>query len=144
MMELLERYASVENQRYQGAVHVQIHHAPGLDPTAIKVPPLLIQPFVENTFKHAFGGDYTKDAEVEVYFQEQGNRHLLVTIKDNGRGFRPGETKNTSMGMRIVAQRLSLFPEFEPHHLQVDSIPGKGTTISVLIPRLDQIALVQK
>ncbi|MGY6560299.1 MAG: sensor histidine kinase [Nitritalea sp.] len=144
MMELLKRYAAVENQRYQDAVRVQIHHAPGLDPATIKVPPLLIQPFVENTFKHAFGGDYTKGAEVEVYFQEQGNRHLLVTIRDNGRGFRVAETKSTSMGMRIVTQRLSLFPEFEPHHLQVESIPGKGTLISVLIPRLDQIALAQK
>jgi PAS domain S-box-containing protein len=53
---------------------------------------------------------------------------VFLQIEDNGIGFNPKEVKPTSLGMRIMRERAeSIDAQF-----QVTSIPGKGTTITVI------------
>jgi len=59
---------------------------------------------------------------------------LSVTIQDDGRGFRPGQTKGLGLiGMQERAQSLG-------GSLRINSEPGKGTRVEARLPVPDRIA----
>jgi two-component sensor histidine kinase len=104
-VDLAQAYLGLIQVRMEDRLHVQID----VDPTlrAQPMPPLLIQPLVENAIQHGLepqieGGTLT------LSVQRSGN-HLLITVHDNGRGLaapvRPGRTGN-GVALQNVRQRL--------------------------------------
>jgi signal transduction histidine kinase len=55
--------------------------------------------------------------------------HITIMIEDDGKGFTPGENK-TGRGLKNIVTR-SLWLKGS---LNIDSTPGKGTTITTEIP----------
>lgn len=105
----------------------------------------LLQPLVENVFMHAFRNQLTpKTLRVRIA-EEKG--YLRIDIADNGCGMerelidkllRRGESnarvgRRESIGIRNVARRIELL-HGEPYRLEIDSRPGEGTTMSLILP----------
>ncbi len=105
----------------------------------------LLQPLVENVFMHAFRNQLTpKTLRVRIA-EEKG--FLRIDIADNGCGMerelidkllRRGESnaregRRESIGIRNVARRIELL-HGEPYRLEIDSRPGEGTTMSLILP----------
>lgn len=53
-IEYLETYISIENQLFDNRIAYQIIVDQSINPSHIKIPTMLLQPFVENIYKHAF------------------------------------------------------------------------------------------
>jgi sensor histidine kinase YesM len=53
-VEYLSSYIYIENRRFKERVFINIYVDPSIDKTVLEIPPMLIQPFVENVFVHAF------------------------------------------------------------------------------------------
>ena len=75
----------------------------------IRIPPLFIQPFVENAVKHGMK-DMDRGCRIALRFTDLG-KMLRVEIEDNGKGIshNPDRTTNhVSRSGEIVSKRLSL------------------------------------
>jgi tetratricopeptide (TPR) repeat protein len=117
-IEMLTLYLGMERLRFMNAFEYHIHYAAEVDLTAVKVPPLLLQPFCENAIWHGLmhkeGHGY-----LSISF-EMKQQFLYCTITDNGIGreqsalLKPtGDERSKSMGLRMSSARLALFNEDE-------------------------------
>lgn len=112
-LETLKLYISMESVRFRNHFSYTLHCHPSVEIEMMQIPPMLLQPFVENAIWHGLmhrseGGKLTIDIE------EQGGM-LQCTIQDNGIGRnRAAELKSKSasfkksMGVEITANRLQM------------------------------------
>lgn len=74
------------------------------------IPPLLLQPFVENAIWHGLRPSQSGQKLLKITFDTSDI--LKIIIEDNGIGRKASSTKNKmhkSMGMEITRERLALF-----------------------------------
>lgn len=103
----LKRYLEIENLRLNPEVKLRIKHNKNLDLQEIKIPPLLLQPFVENSLIHAFT-PAIENPEIVIYIEsvEEG---IEIRILDNGIGIQTdSKSVHESMGLQIVEKRMQL------------------------------------
>ena len=104
-VEYLSHFIALENMRFGD--NVETHFELGeLDSRKIKIPPLLIQPLVENAFEHGFT-DRNKKYQLFLKFTEE-NDQLCITISDTGEGFLDTTPKPASKAINIIRERLNL------------------------------------
>ena len=103
-------YLELEQARFGEQLHVTIDAAP--DALAVRIPPLTIQPLVENAIKHG-----KTDRTLNLLVRARCRRgKLRVTVRDDGRGIardaiervlEPGVGEGTGLGLANVNQRLT-------------------------------------
>ena len=119
----IQTYLSLEQVRFAERVNVVYD----IQETDFLVPPLSIQPLVENAVKHGIlkkleGGTVT----LRTY--REGNA-CVVEVKDDGVGFDPdGVAKKGHIGLQNASQRIASMSRGQ---VKVESRPGEGTTITV-------------
>lgn len=93
-----------------------------------KVPPLSLEPFVENSIKH--GKLNFRNSYVSLETADDDGA-IRITICDNGCGF---DVENADFGVGITnaVERLRFQLDAE---IKIDSKPNEGTRITILIPR---------
>lgn len=106
-IDMLRTYLLLEKLRFKDGFNYEITVADDLPQEQIVLPPLLIQPFVENAIIHGLKGS-AAGGKISVDFA--GSPKLLrVTVEDNGVGFDTAVTKSAeSLGMSITKRRLSM------------------------------------
>jgi LytS/YehU family sensor histidine kinase len=102
-------YLELEQARFGSQLEVTIDAAP--DALAVRLPPLLVQPLVENAIKHG-----KTDRTLHLLVRARVRRGLLrVTVRDDGRGIardaiervlEPGVGEGTGLGLANVDRRL--------------------------------------
>lgn len=112
-VEILELYLGMEVLRFKNAFDYRIAIEQGLDTDDIRIPPLLLQPFVENAIWH---GLMHKEERGFLFIgmHVEGDT-LICVIRDNGIGRRragllksKSAEKHKSMGLQITAERMAL------------------------------------
>ena len=109
---MLENYLLLEQMSFKGHFEFVIRTSEGLDPEEISLPPLLVQPYVENALIHGLEGRET-GGRVEIIFTQKQDA-LEVTVMDNGKGFPEKENvvldkrPHNSVGMMLTQKRLDL------------------------------------
>ncbi len=98
-VELLRRYLDIMEVRFQGALEVGIEIDPSV--TDALVPNLILQPLVENAFKHGVSR-LEKGGRVDVHARRDGD-DIVLTVRDNGPG--PG-TNESGVGITNTRARL--------------------------------------
>lgn len=83
----------------------------------------IVQEAVSNILKHADA----KEINIQLVKQE---KQLTIMIEDDGKGFDANKVKKNGRGLRNITARA----EWLLGTIQIDSTPGKGTTISIEIP----------
>jgi sensor histidine kinase YesM len=129
----LQSYTTLENLRFNDRITVQILIDEAVDVSAIAIPPMLIQPFVENTFVHAFNSK-SLNPQLQISFQLESD-FLVCEIKDNGKGMSASKNNELSQsrGIQLVRERLSLLQVDANFALTVSSVPNQGTTVLIRI-----------
>lgn len=143
-LRALELYVELESLRFDKAFTYSICVGPDVFPAQVVVPPLIIQPYVENAIWHGLmhlkkaGGKITIDIWKE-------NESLMIQIADNGVGRARAEklerkrnTQHKSHGMKITAERLAVVNEVYNVNatVTVTDLPGpreKATGTRVLL-----------
>ncbi len=98
-LELLEKYVSIEKMRYEDQLEVSISIEDDVDINRPIIPPLILQPILENAIVHGFKG-LSSTLQIKVAVSKTG-----IRIKNNGSHLK--EDINHHTGLRIVEQRLS-------------------------------------
>lgn len=141
-IEMVSSYLEIQKFRYEDRLKFTLD----IDPAAaqIRVPPLIVQPLVENAVVHG-----VEDKEEGVYVElkiEVNDGLVYVSVRDNGMGM-PAERleevirlisgaqepEQGRIGLRNVHQRLVL-SYGEEHGLRILSVYGQGTEISFTLP----------
>jgi tetratricopeptide (TPR) repeat protein len=149
-LESLELYLQMETLRFDFHFSYKISVPKDLDIDLLKVPPLIIQPYVENAIWHGLMHKEEKgQLDIEVS-QEDG--YLYFKISDNGIGRKQAAalasksaTKHKSMGLRITADRIAMMQRSNGTESPVtinDLVNGDGsaagTEVRIKIPVIQQ------
>ncbi len=119
-IEILDSYLQLEQLRFGKNFTYQINMTNEIDPTEIKIPPMMMQPFVENAIWHGLM-PRQGDKNLDIHFDLHTDDILLAIIRDNGIGRdasaklkqnNGGSQKGyESKGMLLVGQRLQLLQQ---------------------------------
>jgi LytS/YehU family sensor histidine kinase len=107
-LKLLESYLKLEKLRFQeNDWNYEILLDENIVSEQIQVPPMFLQPFVENTIKHGFSTlNYPGRITIKGYTDRE---HLYFEVTDNGQGLKENNTQPYySKGIGIVRKRLQL------------------------------------
>jgi nitrate/nitrite-specific signal transduction histidine kinase len=124
--DLLRQLAAALRGRAQLEAGVSVEGAPppgGLAPEVQVALYRIAQEALNNVARHA----QASRVEVQVAFGAAG---VLLEIADDGRGFEDGAGRPDSFGLSIMHERAAKIGA----ELQIESNPGQGTRVSVLVP----------
>jgi ligand-binding sensor domain-containing protein len=135
-LETLQLYIDMELFRSEDKFAAEIRVADGLLDDELQVPPLIIQPYVENAILHGLWPRQGSEGKLLVSVVAEGEC-LVFVIEDNGvgRSAANGKSRRRSYGMDIGRDRVNLFNREE--HIPVtitdlleNGIPA-GTRVQV-------------
>ena len=119
-IEILDSYLQLEQYRFGENFTYQINMTAEIEPVEIQIPPMMLQPFVENAIWHGLMPRQT-ERTLSIYFDLYTEDILLATIRDNGigraasaklkQGNGAGKTGHESKGMSMVQHRLQLLQQ---------------------------------
>lgn len=106
-ISILSNYLELQKLRFEELMSYTLEIDEPIDTDFILVPPMLIQPFLENAIEHGICKT-DKGGRVEVQIQEKNNQ-IVATIMDNGPGLKPSRPKaeeHISYGYSIFKERI--------------------------------------
>ena len=126
----LRDYLDVQRVRFQGRLEVEWDWAPGtLD---APVPPLVLQPLVENAVGHGLGRKEEGVGVVRVSSRRDGGR-LVLAVEDNGPGLDGPPSRPGGVGIANTRARLEALYG-EAGALKVGPAAGGGVVAEVTVP----------
>ena len=127
-VKLITLYLSIQKKRFGDLLE---YHIEVPDNCAnYRVPPLILQPFVENAVVH---GIYKSGEAGCVHISVKKNsEHLSLTIQDDGEGF-DVESASRGYGLSIIEETLQLLYK-NNQRLSIESVLNKGTSVLIEIP----------
>ncbi len=139
-IENLKNYVFINETRYGDNIKVNFHVLPNCND--YKIPKLILQPFIENAFFHAFTEN--TEGRIHVFISEKNNK-LFCEIVDNGKGMNETQVSSlysspsskhkhfTGIGIKNVDDRIKLLYGNE-YGVTIDSKINIGTTINIYLP----------
>jgi hypothetical protein len=128
-IEYLETYIAIENQRFDNCIQYEILVDDAIDTAETKIPTMLLQPFVENIFKHAFDADYPNPTFV-IEFAILDKKAMQILISDNGKGNTKTTKKHIPKGITIANERLKIIQLTNVDPIKID-FSEYGTTVKI-------------
>ena len=139
----LEKFLTLSQERNVGKFKFNIQTCSAFDPKKDLIPPMLIQPFVENSLIHGFS-DLETEGYLEILFKKEG-KTTIVEISDNGVGkenssIRKGpapQGHKTSLGMSLIENRIKLLNEIHEYDFRLKTgeldpnQKNKGTHVEI-------------
>jgi sensor histidine kinase YesM len=124
-LDIIKIYMNLENMRFGYSIDFQLSISPDINAEEIRIPTLILQPFIENALVH---GLLPKSGErtliVDVY---KKNEDVIINIVDNGIGREASNrSKNDkvivkkSIGLRIINERLNLYNKKHDYLMKYD------------------------
>lgn len=107
-VRMLGNYLSLEQLRFKNVFEYRIAVDDSLDQMSVVLPPMMVQPFVENAIIHGMK-QKGRDGFIQIRYAQPDASTLLITVEDNGPGM--GERNSSgqkSLGRNLTARRLEL------------------------------------
>ncbi|MFN3852653.1 MAG: histidine kinase [Spirosomataceae bacterium] len=148
-LETTNLYVKLEKLRFEDSFDYQYSCDESIDTESIMIPPMLLQPYIENAIKHGLMNlDGMRVLKLEVLRKaEPHNQILEIIIDDNGIGreaasiISKNSLKHKSMGMSINRERIKLLNLTNDVKIQIQIIDKKdknglaeGTRVIIKIP----------
>lgn len=138
-IEWLKHYISLQALRFEDTLTYTLDIDPALEQQAFMIPPMLIQPVIENALEHGFKGiDYQGCLVVKMSLSDKA---VEVLIQDNGVGFDPNDSSNKtqahmSHARRITKERIALLNRKRAKKITftTTSSPQQGTVVQFYLP----------
>src|SRR5436190_1060710 len=148
-LEALDLYLQMESLRFKNKFSYSINVDENIDSAATVIPPMLIQPYVENAIWHGLMHKSNgEEGKVEIQLTKRDD-NLLCVVNDNGIGRKKAAElkaqKHTnhkrSMGMQITQDRIEIINKLYNINASVriedvenEQGESKGTKVELVIP----------
>lgn len=129
-LDMLEIYMEIESMRFSTPFEFEITVCEELEEKEYQIPPMILQPYVENAIWHGIFHKQEGTGKITLSFSLENDR-IKCIIEDNGVGRKKAKEMNSkkkdhrSVGMLITQERLQ--------HLQADSDIDIRTKISDIV-----------
>ena len=144
-LSALELYIQLEALRFKNKFSYTIQVDPEIDKESTLIPPMMLQPFVENSIIH--GMQNKEGGLIAVGVHKEGNM-IRCVVEDNGIGrtqsvafASEGNQKKESLGMKITQERLQIIDQLKKVKTAIFIIDRKdidnvvnGLRIELLLP----------
>ena len=114
-VKYLSTYLELEKSRFENKFTYQVELGEGVDPLGYQIPPMILQPYVENSIRHGVRNRDDNDGKITIRFVKQAPC-LVCTVEDNGVGRSAAEKfkgqvliEYQSRGMALTASRVEMF-----------------------------------
>lgn len=124
-LEHARAYLAVEQAQYEDRLSVEFD----TPYTAFRVPPLTLQPVVENAVKHGMDPD-SEPLHIAIRTQETDDGSVII-VEDNGAGYDPRDDNEPHIALTNIRQRLEMMCGGK---LEIKSRDGGGAIVKVVIP----------
>lgn len=146
-LDAVKLYLELERMRFENKFSYHIIIDPNIDPDYEEIPPMLIQPYLENAILH---GINPKEGEGHISISVQLiNQFIKISITDDGIGREKSsalqgirtKSPHQSLGMKITKDRVQIINSLHQSHLSVNVIDlynaqkeSTGTQVDIFIP----------
>jgi signal transduction histidine kinase len=136
-MEMVNAYLDIERARFEWRLRTTLDVPVSL--AKLRVPPLVLQPIVENAVKHGIstlrdGGEVRVSAR--VLREDPDDPQLVLTVSDTGAGVAPDDLRRRRLlgvGLQNVERRLA-YQYGHRASMTIESALEKGTTVEIRLP----------
>ena len=145
-LETAELYMGIENIRFSYEIDFGVALDDDVDPDRIRIPSLILQPFLENALWHGLSSK-KGDKKINIHVQRINPELIRIDITDNGVGRAASEkikenrvVKRKSLGIDITKERLQNFAKDYQNDFAItieDLEEGgtpQGTRVALQIP----------
>ncbi|MCB0761884.1 MAG: histidine kinase [Flavobacteriales bacterium] len=142
-VDSLQLYMELEKMRFKDKFDFEIIVDEDVDTHLIELPPLLIQPYLENAIIHGMSQKRSQ-GKINLYYLQKG-KYLVATVTDNGIGIeqskklKKDDSLHKSVGMTITQKRLQILDDgSKDKQVKVEEIKDRkgevlGTKVEVKI-----------
>jgi LytS/YehU family sensor histidine kinase len=145
-LETLKLYVLLESARFDNRFKCVYHIAPDVNTNSIMIPPMLLQPFVENAIWH---GLMQKEGEgtIRIELAMRNEELIMITIEDDGIGrekaaeLKSKSAAHKSHGLKVTSQRIEMMNKLNSSGAKVSILDLKdaggmatGTRVELVIP----------
>ena len=124
-LEHTRAYLAVEQVRFENRLFVEFDTPHVL----FRVPPLTLQPIVENAVKHGVDPELEPlYISIRAYETPEGSE---ITVEDSGPGFGPADDREPHIALENIRRRLELQCRGT---LRIAPRPGGGTAVTITVP----------
>jgi len=145
-LNALKLYIEMEAMRFDNKFSYAVNVSDDLDSDSISIPPMILQPYVENAIWH--GLMHKTDSGVLSVNISKENDYLKCIIEDNGVGREramelksKNSLKEKSLGIKVTNDRISIFNQLNKNKafVAIDDLKDKhgnaiGTRVTLMIP----------
>jgi len=139
-IEILKIYVQIEAARFEGNFKYEVLIDDAIDISCVKIPPMLIQPFVENSIWHGLMPKTNGEKKLILSFTATPGE-IICTIEDNGIGRknaaeRKEKKHGTSLGTALTMNRVANINLLENKKYSIDILDkenGRGTIVTIKI-----------
>ncbi|MEM9143778.1 MAG: histidine kinase [Bacteroidota bacterium] len=144
-LELLELYVKLEHSRFPDKFDYSLNVDPELDLPHYRIPPMLLQPYIENAIWHGLRYKEEKGF-LRIDIAKKDREAMAITITDNGLGRRRSaelktrnQRRNKSKGMGNIKKRITILNEMYGDQIAVEisdlETDGAGTQVQLTVKK---------
>ena len=136
-LQLIELYMQIEAMRLDNKFSYSIEVDEAIDVENTLVPPLILQPFIENSIWH---GISKKEDKGHIKIQIKKDKDMIVcVVDDDGVGLKEnkGNSERISLGQSITKDRIDIINKIKKTKGTVvikNKPEGKGVNVEVKLP----------
>lgn len=146
-LDYIAHYTELEKMRFDNSFEFLMEVDHEIDVFNTLIPPMLLQPIIENCIKHAFP-DRSHKGRITLYIKPHGNDAYQCEIEDNGIGRAAAEQNksrknlgHTSKGMKITNDRIRMLNKEDQERYRLEIIDlfndeniACGTRVVIVLP----------
>lgn len=128
-LETCRLYLEIESLRFAGQFSFEIEVSDAVEPSVLDVPPMLVQPFLENAIWHGLMQKEGSDRRLWLKIALENEDTVFISIRDNGIGRAAARllkskssVRQKSHGMDLTSERAALFAERSGRRLAVQIV----------------------
>jgi tetratricopeptide (TPR) repeat protein len=144
----LQLYTELEAMRFNHQFSYSFYVDPSIDLSLLMLPPMLVQPLIENSIHHGMRNSKAKNNRININL-EQTETEIYFTVEDNGVGIDEAEKyktfsaiKNKSIGLSAIRERIEILNVMNERKSAVFEIrkkygdEGTGTVAILTLPKI--------
>lgn len=132
-VEIVQQYLFLQKHRFGDSLEINLSNR--LEGEELMIPPMSIQPIVENCFKHGFGQQKELCVNIVIFSKDD---YIIIQVIDNGVGFISDlSRKKGGIGLSNIEKRLNLQYGGKDQYLFIASHAGY-TNVTLKIPIKEQ------
>ena len=153
-LDTMKLYMNIENIRFSNEINFEVNIKNNINTARIKVPSMILQPFIENALWHGLSSKKEDDKKITLNVYQTNEDYVTISIEDNGIGriqstkINDGKLlKRKSVGISLTKARLANFSKdyTSDYKIRIEDLydneqNATGTKVVVDIP-INTIAL---